>query len=271
MEESDTYAAFKPKQKISLALVLGGGGARGLAHLGAIHELEAAGIRPDLIVGCSAGSIVGAFYADDPRIERMEKILLKLKRGDMMDLSLSSRYGFVQGKSLQKFMKKNLSAQTFSALQIPLIVVATDLLSGETVEISHEQIAAAVSASCAVPGVFKPQLLKGRYLVDGGVTSPLPVAVAKKYGAQLVVAIDVSERLATAKPSHLLGVAKRGAEIAYRKLIEHELAQADISVQMEFDNVGMFDDEHNDQLYEWGRLKAREKIPEIKKMLASRR
>jgi NTE family protein len=257
---------FEAKKPIRIALVLGGGGSRGLAHLGAIKELEAAGIRPDLIVACSAGSIVGALYADEPELKGAEKVLLALSRSVLLDMTLS-RLGLVEGKALQNFMNKNLRSKTFDELKIPLIVVATDLDSGDAVELSQKEISAAVGASCAYPGIFHPVLLHDRYLIDGGASSPVPVEVAKKYGAELIIAIDVSEKLSTTKPYHFFGIAKRGMEIAYRKLVEHSLARADISIRMEFQDIGMFSDHLNYQMYEHGREKVRNMLPQIKEKL----
>lgn len=256
---------FETKKPIRIALVLGGGGSKGLAHLGAIQELEAAGIRPDLIVGCSAGSIVGALYADEPELIGVEKNLLALSRSDLLDMTLS-RLGLVQGKSLQNFMKKHLRSKTFDELKIPLIVVATDLDSGEAIELSQRDIPTAVGASCAYPGIFHPVFLHDRYLIDGGASSPVPVEVAKKYGAEVIIAIDVSEKLPTTKPYHFFGVAKRGMEIVYRKLVEHSLARADISIRMEFQDVGMFSDHLNHQMYEHGRMKVRGVLAQIKEL-----
>ena len=260
---------FKLDRPVRVALVLGGGGSKGIAHLGAIQELEKAGIRPDLIIGCSAGAIVGAFYADEPNLEHAEKLFLKLKRSDLLDTSfLGARFGAVKGKKLQDFMKKNLSSQSFHDLQIPLIVVATDLFTGNIVELSQGDISSAINASCALPGLFKPVLLHDRYLVDGGVSSPLPIEIAKKYGAELIIAIDVSEELPSSKPSHFFGVAKRGIEISYRKLIAHSLEKADIAISMNFKDIGMFSEHLNQEMYEHGQLQARNALPEIEKMLA---
>lgn len=261
---------FEPEKPIRTALVLGGGGSRGLALLGAIKELEAAGIRPDLIIGCSAGSIIGAFYADDPNLTETEKLFLNLKKFDLLDITFfKPRFGLVNGKALQNFMKKNLRSKTFDELKIPLIVVATDLFTGEIVELSQNEIPIAIGASCAFPGIFKPILLHNRYLIDGGLSSPVPVEIAKKYGAKVIIAIDIGEKLPTSKPYHLLGIAKRGVEILYQKFSDQSLALADISIKMEFQDVGIFSDHLNHQLYEHGRMKVRNMLPEIKKKLAS--
>lgn len=260
--------SFEPTKPIRVALVLGGGGAKGLAHLGAIRELEACGIRPDLIVGCSAGAIIGALYADDPHLGSMEEKLFSLKREDLLDVSFfRSRFGLVEGKRLQKFMERNLQAKTFSELQIPLIVVATDLFTGELIELSQKEIPIAVRASCSLPGIFKPVLLHGRYLIDGGASSPVPVEVAKKYGAEIVIAIDVSEKLPSPKPNHFFGVAKRGLEIAYDKLVQTALKEADIVVRMDFQDMGMFSDDQSEVIYLRGREKMRMQIAQIQELV----
>jgi len=268
-QERADLPVYTPQKPIRIALVLGGGGSRGLAHLGALQELRAAGIQPDLIVGCSAGSIIGAFYADNPELNGLASLFLPLKRRDLLDLSFGVRFGLAKGKSLETFLQKHTQAQTFEELKIPLIVIATDLFTGELVELSQGKLPPAVAASCAFPGLFKPVLLYGRYLVDGGVCDPVPVEIAKKYGAQVVIAIDVSGKLCTDKPKHFLGVAKRSLEISYLKRVDLSLAKADVAVKMDFDGVEMLSDGFNEHLYETGRLKMREKIPAIQKSLES--
>lgn len=256
---------FEAKRPIKLALVLGGGGSRGVAHLGAIKELEAAGIRPDLIIGCSAGAIVGALYADNPELKGVEETVLKMTRSDLMDTTWFSKSGMVEGAALQKFLQGQLRAKTFDQLKIPLIVIATDLNTGETIELSQNDLPKAVGASCAFPGIFPPVRLYDRYLIDGGASSPVPVEIAKKYGAEVIIAIDVSERLPSSKPAHLFGIAKRGVEIMYLNFVEKSLAHADISIRMEFQDVGIFCDDRNHFIYEHGRQKMISRLPEIKK------
>jgi len=262
--------AFKPTQPIRVALVLGGGGARGLAHLGAIQELEAAGIRPDLIIGCSAGAMAGAIYADQPTLEGVPEAMLTLKKADLLDYTyFRPLFGLIEGESLQKYMQKTLKAKTFADLKIPLIVVATDLISGEVIELCHGDIGPAVRASCAFPGYFKPMLLHGRYLVDGGAACPIPVSIAKKYGAQVVIAIDLSEKLSKAGPRHLFGVTKRSLEIAYKKFVEQSLQQADVAVSMHFDEVGIFVDHMNEMFFQHGRETMQKHIAEIRDKVRS--
>jgi NTE family protein len=258
---------FDSSKPIKIALVLGGGGSKGLAHLGAIKELEAAGFRPDLIIGCSVGSIVGALYADNPELTGFEESFLKLTRAELLDTTWFSRSGLVEGKALQNFLKKHLRSKTFNELKIPFIAIATDLFTGETIELSQDELPIAIGASCAYPGVFHPVFLHDRYLIDGGASSPVPVEIAKKYGAELIIAIDVSEKLPTTKPAHYFGIAKRGLEIIYRKLVERSIAEADVSIRMEFQDIGMFSDHLNREMYEHGRQKVLSMLPEIKRKI----
>ncbi|MCB1074153.1 MAG: patatin-like phospholipase family protein [Simkania sp.] len=260
-----------PEAPPKIALVLGGGGSKGLAHVGVIRELEEAGIHPDLIVGCSAGALIGALYADDPDIDRLEELLLNLKRKDLLDFSLfSSRFGVVKGNSLKAFLQENLHAHSFDGLKIPLVVVATDLHTGELLELGAGPLVPALCASSAVPGVFKPVSYLGRFLVDGGAVDPVPVRVAKKYGAQVIIAVDVGERLSDTEIVHFFGIVKRGLEISYRQLSKEAAREADILLQMNFQGFGMFSDEQNLEIYEQGRAKARELLPRIEQIISER-
>jgi NTE family protein len=148
-------------------------------------------------------------------------------------------------------------------------VIATDLRTGEAVELSQGDLSSAIHASCALPGIFKPVLLDNRYLIDGGITSPLPIEVARKYGAQLIIAIDVSEKLPSTQPSHMFGVAKRGLEITYQKLIAHSLEKADIAIKMSFQDIGMFSEDHNHQMYAEGKKQALSMLPAIQEKLVA--
>lgn len=260
-----------PASPPKVALVFGGGGAKGLAHVGVLRELEEAGIHPDLIVGCSSGALIGALYADQPNVDRLENLLLNLKRRDLLDISLfASRFGFVKGQSLEAFLKENLSVGFFDALQIPLIVVATDLHTGELVEFGGGPLVPALCGSSAVPGVFKPVPYLGRHLIDGGAVDPVPVRVAKKYGAQVIIAVDVGEKLSDEEIVHVFGIVKRGINISYRQLSKESAKDADILLQMNFQDLGMFSDRHNREIYERGRAQARALLPQIEKVIAEK-
>lgn len=264
-------AQYCPSEPIHLALVLGGGGTRGMAHVGVLEEFEKANIKIDLLIGCSAGSIVGALYADNPNAQYIRKILRPLKKWDILDVSVwKGRYGFVQGGSLQSFLRKHLFSRRFDQLCIPLCVATTDLLAGELVCISSGPLIPAVHASSAVPLIFSPVVLHDRLLVDGGVADPVPVQIAKASGAQVIVAVDLSAMLEKTCPTNLFGIATRSAEIKFLLQSESCVMGADIVIRPELGCMGMFDDSDAEKTYEAGRQAAEKAIPEILKLLAER-
>lgn len=260
-----------PPQQVRLALVLGGGGARGIAHVGVLAEFESAGIPIDAIVGCSAGSIVGALYADCVDVHTLRRILAPLKKWDILDIRIfECRYGLVQGHSLERLLKRHLKCRTFEELHIPFYAVSTDLIAGELVTIGAGPLIPAVQASAAVPFIFCPIILHERMLVDGGVADPVPVKSAKALGAQIVVAVDLSELLPKTCPKNLFGIAARSAEIKMLLEAENCVMGADVIIRPELGDLGMFDTDHNEFAFEAGRKAARKAIPEIIELLSQK-
>jgi NTE family protein len=258
-------------ERVGLALVLGGGGAKGMAHVGVLEEFERAGIPIDIIVGCSAGSIVGALYADCPRASHVKHLLRPLKCGDVLDIDLiSARFGLVKGRFLCQFLKRHLHSQHFEGLHIPLYVVATDILAGESVCLSSGPLVPAVHASCAIPLIFSPVYHYERWLVDGCVADPVPVSMAKDLGAELVVAVSLGGLFSDAYPTNLFGVARRSAEITFQLLAESCIQGADVVISPELGSMGLFDDHNPEAVYEAGRTAAREALPEIIDLLSER-
>jgi NTE family protein len=260
-----------PPDCVRVALVLGGGGAKGLSHVGVLAEFEKAGIPIDVIVACSAGSIVGALYADCMNACYVKQLLKPLRAWDIMDINICfGRYGLVRGRSLRSFLKRNLSCRRFEELQIPLYVVATDLMACECVAINSGPIIPAVHASAAVPFIFSPVYLHHRWLVDGGVSDPVPVKIAKKTGAAIIVAVDLSGLLPRSCPTNLFEVATRSAEIKFLLQSESCVQGADFVIRPELGAMGLFDNRHPQHVYEAGCRAAREIIPEILELLTEK-
>jgi len=260
-----------PLTQVRLALVLGGGGARGLSHLGVLEEFEKAGIPIDAIVGCSSGAIVGALYADCMDLKSMKKVLNPLRKWDVLDINICKcRYGIVQGHSLERFLCKHLQSRNFEDLHIPFYAVATDLIAGELVTIGTGPLVPAVKASAAVPLIFRPVFLYERMLVDGGVADPVPVRSAKALGAQIIVAIDLSELLPQTCPTNLFGIAARSAELKLLLQSESCVEGADVIIRPELGALSMFDTDHHDFAYQAGKNAAREAIPQILELLSQK-
>lgn len=259
------------KKEVGVALVLGGGGARGMFHVGVLEVLQEANIPIDLIVGCSAGAMVGALYADCPNGKHVKDLLISLKRKDLLEINLfSCRYGVSKGRFLKRFLARNLCARNFEELQIPFITVATDLEAGDVVSLSSGPIIPAVYASCAVPFFFEPVKLYGRILVDGGVLDPNPVSTAKKYNPKIIIAVDLAELLPVTKPSHLFNIATRSAEIIHLKISRHCLIDADIIIRPSLEPIGMFDDTRISDLYEDGKRAAKKALFDIQELYEKR-
>jgi len=176
-----------------VALVLGAGGSRGFAHIGVIKALEAAGIRVDLVVGSSSGSVVAALYAGGNDAPALEAMALGLEDSDLIDFTLFGP-GRVQGDALQDYVNKALANRSIEALGRPFAVVATERATNTMIVFNRGNTGLAVRASSSIPNVFWPVLIEGREYVDGGLTSRVPVAVAQRMGADVVIAVDVSWR-----------------------------------------------------------------------------
>lgn len=173
-----------------IALVLGGGGLRGFAHVGAIRALEEAGIRPTIVVGTSAGAVVGAAYASGLRPDQIQVAAQDVKISSLMDFTLSSS-GLTRGNNLAKWIGSMTQDVPIESFPIRFAAVATDLDSGQPVLIDHGSAGRAIQASSAVPGVNVPIAYGAGYLVDGGVTSLVPVRFARAMGADIVIAVDI--------------------------------------------------------------------------------
>lgn len=182
------------QEKSKIALVLGSGGARGLAHIGVLKILEKYNIPIHLIVGTSIGAFVGAFYAAGIKLSIMEELALSTDKKFVAKMLLPSisTSGFIDGEQIKNYLKIYLGEKKIENLNIPFIAVATDITTGEEILHTKGPVVDAILTSIAIPGLFKPVLYKQKYLVDGGLVNPLPVSVAKQAGATIVIAVNVT-------------------------------------------------------------------------------
>ena len=261
-----------PQKTFDIVLVLGGGGVKGLAHVGVLEELEARGLRPELIIGCSAGALVGALYADYPSAKALHEKLIQARRIDFLsnDYLPVSRFGYSDHSYMRRYLKKHITSKTFDQLTIPLLVVATHVGTGELIELHEGNLSTAVMASSAFPGAYEPVKYRGAYLFDGGAASVIPVLSAKQFKPKVIIAVDISEGLSDDEPTSLFGLLKRAVEISYMHMSKNALKYADVVIQMNFKNIGVFDDTRKDELYLTGRLRAKQSIARIKAALAKK-
>ncbi|MEX0900050.1 MAG: patatin-like phospholipase RssA [Gammaproteobacteria bacterium] len=181
-----------------IALVLGGGAARGWAHIGVIRALAEAGVRPHLVCGTSAGALVGAAYASG-KLDQLEEWIRSLGNFDMLGLLDSgfAKGGVIHGAKLMATFGQLIASRNIEDLPVEFAAVATDIESGREVWMREGSLTTAVRASIAIPGVFAPVNVDGRWLVDGGLVNPVPVSLARALGADIVIAVNVNERLTT--------------------------------------------------------------------------
>jgi NTE family protein len=258
------------KPPLKIALVLGGGAARGFAHIGVIKALEAQGIVPDIVVGTSAGSVVAALYASGMNGFELQKLALQMEEDMVTDWTLPNR-GVLKGEALQDFINKNVKNLSIQKMPKPLGVVATDLQSGEMVLFRIGNTGMAVRASSAVPGVFQPVEISGRDYVDGGLTSPVPAESARTMGADFVIAVDISNVIHRDKITGTLDVLLQTFAIMGHAISQHELEDADIVIRPKTAAVSSTDFEGRHLAILEGETAAAAIMPELKAKLARAR
>ena len=257
-----SFAQTRSRPK--LAVVLGAGSARGFAHIGVLKAFDAAGIKPDLIIGASAGSVVGVFYAAGYTGLQMENVALKVRDADVIDIAVNSKRGFVAGEALQKLINSFVKDKPLEDLKIPFIATATNLKTGELVQLKTGEAGLTVRASSSMPGVFLPTSLGGMELVDGAVSSPLPVSVAKLAGAEVIVAVDVGAAPQNTHSPGIYEIVMQSFEIMGLSISRMEGQNADVLIKP---NVGPYsgsDFNNRAQLIAAGYAAGQEAIPQIR-------
>ena len=255
---------------LKIGLALGGGAARGFAHIGVIKALEAQGIVPDIVVGTSAGAVVGALYSSGLSGFELQKVAMDMDEGQIGDWSLPDR-GVFKGEALQNFINRAVTNRPLEKLPRSFGVIATDLKSGEPVVFRSGNTGMAVRASAAVPGVFQPVNINGREYVDGGLVSPIPARAARNLGANFVIAVDISVKPRDARTSSTLDVLLQTFAIMGQSISRHETADADIVIRPVTAELPATDFAGRHRAVLEGEKAAAAAMPEIKERLARMR
>ncbi len=258
-----------PPRRPRIGLALGGGAARGFAHIGVIQALEENGLLPDLVVGTSAGSVVAALYASGRSGRELAGIADAMDETAFADWSYPGR-GLIRGEALARFIRDKTGRLDIEQMRVPLGIAATDLDSGEGVLFRSGDTGTAVRASSAVPAVFQPVKIGKREYVDGGLSAPIPVHHARAMGAEFVIAVDISavpEGNSTGDAARML---MQTFAIMGRGLKNHELRAADIVVQPALAGVSGADFSTRRQSIRAGRDAALAQLAELRGRLAAR-
>lgn len=262
-----TRPEVRPAGGKTIGLALGGGSARGFAHIGVLQALDEAKIPVSVVAGTSAGSLVGAFYAAGFSPWKMQEVALKVKDIDVADLSSGNKRGMMGGAALKRLVNGFLENMPIEKMPRRFAAVATDLATGEKVAIQRGDTGAAVVASCSIPGVFIPATFEGRELVDGGLTSPVPVAVARQLGADVVIAVDVGGKPTTKPRSGLYEIILQSFEIMGRSLAQLEGKTANVLIQPRTDGFDSSDFSVRKEMIEAGYAAGQTAIPELRRKL----
>jgi NTE family protein len=274
---SEPPSAVKPTpapRKLKVGLALGGGAARGFAHIGVIKALESNGIVPDLVVGTSAGSLVGALYAAGNNGNALQKMAIDMDESAISDWSVpffSGPTGMLKGEGLQNYVNRAVQGQPIEKLKIPFGAVATDLKSGQPILFRRGNTGAAVRASSSVPGVFKPVRIGAIDYVDGGLVSPVPASFARKMGADFVIAVNISVQPEVQPASGAFEILLQTFAIMGQSLNQYELKQADIVIRPELATMKGNDFQNRSVAITAGERAALSAMPELRKRLQIKR
>ena len=257
------------KKPLKLGLALGGGAARGFAHVGVIAVLEEAGIKPQLVVGTSAGSLVAALYASGKTSAQLQQTALNMEEVAITDwmLPIFGR-GMFRGDALARYVNELVAGRLMENMAIPLGIVATDLGNGNAVLFQKGDTGTAVRASSAVPAVFVPVKINGRDYVDGGLVSPVPVRFARQMGADVVIAVDISSPPEANQASDTLQILLQTFAIMGKSINQYELAGADVVVRPSVAGLKSADFSARQRAIDAGRAAMLAALPALKAKLA---
>ncbi|NTV11250.1 MAG: patatin-like phospholipase family protein [Zoogloea sp.] len=258
----------EPRARPRIALALGGGAARGFAHIGVIKALEGQGIVPDVVVGTSAGSVVGALYAAGFNAFDLQKVAIQLDESTVTDWNFFDR-GVIKGEALERFINQSVANRPIEGLRRRFAAVATDLQSGEPVVFQRGNVGQAVRASASIPGIFPPVVIGGREYVDGGLVAPIPVREARGVGADIVIAVDISGRQSGKRNQGTIDVMLDTISIMGGAIGKAELASADVVIQPDLRGLPATNFQQRHQAILEGEKAGMAAIPRIREKLAA--
>ena len=267
------FTTLSPSQRPKVALVLGGGGARGFAHIGVLKVLTDENIPIDIVVGNSVGAFVGAMYASGAPVESIEKLTENTGWNDISNFSNPSVLKlFVTGKLLstekmEKYLKRYTESKRFDELKVDFACIATDILTGERVVLKEGDVALAARASATIPGLFAPVEYRHRFLVDGGLSDNIPTDVAKLMGADFIITVCVSSDFSRNKVSSVFSMLTQAISIQGRQLDDQKLKLSDVNIFPKVSDVSLMELNRSRECIDAGTLAARESIAQIKKKL----
>ncbi|HVP81019.1 MAG TPA: patatin-like phospholipase family protein [Thermodesulfobacteriota bacterium] len=256
-----------PPKPAKIAVVLGAGSSKGFAHIGVLKVLEANKVPIHMIIGTSVGSAVGSLYAYGYNAFELQKLSFSIEKGDIVDLIIPDN-GFIKGEKLEEFINRTLNHTPMEKLKIPFYAVTTDVQTGQEVVFGRGNTGQAVRASCSIPGVFRPVKIGDRMYVDGGVVSPVAVDAARRLGADVIIAVDISKEGDRAKPEGTIETIFQSLNIMYSKLASIQINQADVVIRPKVGYISSSDFSKRHEAILEGEKAANEALPQIRGIIA---
>jgi len=259
-----------PPKPAKIAVVLGAGASKGFAHVGVLKILELNKIPIHMVVGTSVGSFVGSLYAFGYNPYELQTIAFALQKDDVADYTIPDN-GFIKGEKLENFINNKVKYTTIEKLKIPFYAVTTNIQTGEEMVFGRGNTGKAVRASCSIPGIFQPPVINDKMYVDGGVVSPLAIDVARRYGADVVIAVDISSSLASSTPSGTIETIMQAIDIMYGKMAAIQIKNADVVIKPKIGYIGSSDFSKRHEAIMEGEKAAGAALPAIDSILAKLR
>jgi NTE family protein len=253
-----------------VAVVLGAGASKGFAHIGVLKILEINKIPVHMVVGTSVGSFVGSLYSYGYNPYALQTIALNLQKDDIADYTLPDN-GFIKGEKLESFINMKVKYTPIDKFRTTFYAVTTNIQTGEQMVFGRGNTGKAVRASCSIPGVFQPSVISGMMYVDGGVVSPLAIDVARRYGADVVIAVDISSSLTSSRPSGTIETIMQAIDIMYNKISTIQVRNADVVIRPNVGYIGSSDFSKRNEAIMEGEKAANAALPAINRIISKLR
>jgi len=269
----DSYLSQAAPKRPTVGLALGGGGARGLAHIGVLKVMEQENIPVDRIAGISVGALIGALYSGGSTTEDLQQMAREIGWNSLTNYSRLSLLKLLVTQTLlstermETYLKKRIGDRRFEELNIPFVCSATDLQTGERVVFREGPVALAARASATIPGIFAPVPFRHRLLVDGGLVSNVPTDLVQSIGADLVIASDVSSDFASVKTDNVLSMMTQALYIQGQQLKRADAHRADVVITADLPDISPIDLTSTEECMDGGTRAARAAVPQIKRLL----
>lgn len=251
-----------PPKPAKIAVVLGAGASKGFAHIGVLKVLESHKIPVHMVVGTSVGSFVGSLYAYGYNPYELQTFAFSLQKDDMADYIIPDN-GFIKGEKLETYVNQKVRYTTIDKFKIPFYAVATNIATGEEMVFGRGNAGKAVRASCSIPGIFNPVVIGDKSYVDGGVVSPVAIDVARRFGADVVIAVDISSSLSSTAPAGTMETIMQAIDIMYNKMAVVQLKNADVVIKPKVGYIGSSDFTKRHEAIMEGEKAANDAMPAI--------